>query len=98
MERLGTVERYFVEVKDIPRLAERIRCFIFSRTYRATHGKVGAGRRGRGREEGRECSGIPPHGWLMAEGECKWSAGLAETCGRQAFVVKGGLPRGRHDS
>ncbi|EFN59313.1 hypothetical protein CHLNCDRAFT_137684 [Chlorella variabilis] len=39
VERLGTVERYFVEVKDIPRLAERIRCFIFSRTYRATHGK-----------------------------------------------------------
>ena len=40
MERLGTVERYFVEVKDIPRLAERIKCFIFSRTYAATHTKV----------------------------------------------------------
>ena len=40
VDRLGTVERYFVEVKDIPRLAERIRCFIFSRTYTATHARV----------------------------------------------------------
>lgn len=40
VEKLGTVERYFVEVKGIPRLAERIRCFIFSRTYRATHTRV----------------------------------------------------------
>jgi hypothetical protein len=41
VDRLGTVERYFVEVKDIPRLAERIRCFIFTRTYAATRVKVG---------------------------------------------------------
>lgn len=41
MDRLGTVERYFTEVKDIPRLAERIKCFIFSRTYAATRVKVG---------------------------------------------------------
>ncbi|PSC67234.1 formin 6 [Micractinium conductrix] len=39
VDKLGTVERYFVEVKDIPRLAERIRCFIFSRTYAATRAK-----------------------------------------------------------
>ncbi|KAL4437056.1 hypothetical protein ABPG75_004195 [Micractinium tetrahymenae] len=39
VDRLGTVERYFVEVKGIPRLAERIRCFIFSRTYAATRTK-----------------------------------------------------------
>lgn len=43
VDRLGTVERYFVEVKGIPRLAERIRCFIFSRTYAATRTKVGGG-------------------------------------------------------
>lgn len=41
VERLGTVERYFVEIKDIPRLRERIRCFIFVRTYAATKAKVG---------------------------------------------------------
>lgn len=41
VDKLGTVERYFVEVKGIPRLAERIRCFIFSRTYAATRAKVG---------------------------------------------------------
>lgn len=40
MERLGTVERYFAEIKDIPRLRERIRCFIFVRTYEATKAKV----------------------------------------------------------
>ncbi len=28
------------QIKDIPRLAERIKCFIFSRTYKATHAKV----------------------------------------------------------
>jgi hypothetical protein len=32
-ERLGTVERYFVEVMGIPRLQQRIRCFICSRTF-----------------------------------------------------------------
>ena len=41
MERLGTVERYFVEIKDIPRLGERIKCFIFTRTYASTKAKVG---------------------------------------------------------
>ena len=46
VDRLGTVERYFVEVKDIPRLAERIRCFIFSRTHAATHAQVSMGRFG----------------------------------------------------
>lgn len=29
-----------MQIKDIPRLAERIKCFIFSRTYKATHTKV----------------------------------------------------------
>ena len=43
VERLGTVERYFVEVRGIPRLAERIKCFVFSRTYRATHTRVSGG-------------------------------------------------------
>ncbi|KAK9825141.1 hypothetical protein WJX81_003866 [Elliptochloris bilobata] len=33
VERLGTVERYFVEVMGIPRLQQRIRCFIFTRTF-----------------------------------------------------------------
>jgi hypothetical protein len=37
--RLGTVERYFVEIKDIPRLGERIRCLVFARTYDATRAK-----------------------------------------------------------
>ncbi|KFM27333.1 Formin-like protein 1 [Auxenochlorella protothecoides] len=37
-DRLGTVERYFLEIKDIPRLAQRIRCLIFSRTYASTAG------------------------------------------------------------
>jgi hypothetical protein len=40
VERLGTVERYFVEIKDIPRLRERIKCFMFVRTYAATKAKV----------------------------------------------------------
>ena len=34
--RLGTVERYFVEIRDIPRLQERIICLIFMRTYQTT--------------------------------------------------------------
>jgi formin 2 len=48
VDKLGTVERYFVEVKDIPRLAERIRCFIFSRTYTATRARVGLAKGGLG--------------------------------------------------
>lgn len=32
-ERLGTVERYFVEIMEIPRLGQRIQCFIFTRTF-----------------------------------------------------------------
>ena len=55
MERLGTVERYFVEVRGIPRLAERIKCFVFSRTYRATHTRVsGCGGDGVWVSEGRK--------------------------------------------
>ena len=30
---LGTVERYFLEVMNIPRLQPRICCFIFTRTF-----------------------------------------------------------------
>lgn len=48
-DRLGTVERYFLEIKDIPRLAQRIRCLIFSRTYASTAGLV------RGMGVGLEC-------------------------------------------
>ena len=33
---LGTVERYFVEIMDIPRLQERIHCFMFTRTFPST--------------------------------------------------------------
>ncbi|KAK2080723.1 hypothetical protein QBZ16_000577 [Prototheca wickerhamii] len=36
VERLGTVERYFLEIKDIPRLSQRIRCLIFLRTFGST--------------------------------------------------------------
>lgn len=35
------MERYFLEVKDIPRLKQRIQCFIFSRTFGSTRSKVG---------------------------------------------------------
>ena len=38
--RLGTVERYFAEIKDVPRLGERIQCLLFSRTYAATKSHV----------------------------------------------------------
>ena len=37
---LGTVERYFIEIMDIPRLQQRIDCFIFARTYGATAERV----------------------------------------------------------
>ena len=30
---LGTVERYFVEIMAIPRLQQRIDCFIFTRSF-----------------------------------------------------------------
>ncbi len=33
---LGTVERYFVEIMAIPRLAQRIHCFMFTRTFAST--------------------------------------------------------------
>ena len=36
---LGTVERYFVEIKDIPRLGERISCLAFTRTFESTYEK-----------------------------------------------------------
>ena len=45
VERLGTVERYFVEVRGIPRLGERIQAFVFSRTFPGTRAKVGWGGR-----------------------------------------------------
>lgn len=32
-QQLGTVERYFVEIMDIPRLQQRIDCFIFTRQF-----------------------------------------------------------------
>lgn len=44
-----TLALALVQIKDIPRLAERIKCFIFSRTYKATHAKVG-GREGAAKE------------------------------------------------
>ncbi len=37
---LGTVERYFIEIMDIPRLQQRIDCFVFTRTYGATAERV----------------------------------------------------------
>ncbi|BDA50905.1 probable formin-like protein 14 at C-terminar half [Coccomyxa sp. Obi] len=33
---LGTVERYFVEIMHIPRLTQRIHCFMFTRTFAST--------------------------------------------------------------
>ncbi len=33
---LGTVERYFAEIMHIPRLAQRIHCFMFTRTFAST--------------------------------------------------------------
>ena len=38
--QLGTVERYFIEIMDIPRLQQRIDCFVFTRTYGATAERV----------------------------------------------------------
>lgn len=32
-QQLSTVERYFVEIMDIPRLQQRIDCFIFTRQF-----------------------------------------------------------------
>ena len=34
--RLGTVERYFAEIKDVPRVGQRIASLLFARTYNAT--------------------------------------------------------------
>jgi hypothetical protein len=39
-ELLGTVERYFLEIKDIPRLQQRIQCLVFTRTFNATLARV----------------------------------------------------------
>ena len=39
---LGTVERYFAEMMGIPRLQQRIHCFMFSRTFPSTLQQVGA--------------------------------------------------------
>eukprot|EP01026_Neomeris_dumetosa_P068328 TRINITY_DN66886_c0_g1_i2.p1 TRINITY_DN66886_c0_g1~~TRINITY_DN66886_c0_g1_i2.p1 ORF type:complete len:353 (+),score=25.57 TRINITY_DN66886_c0_g1_i2:34-1059(+) len=33
VDLLGPVEKYFLQVKDIPRLEQRIECFIFARSY-----------------------------------------------------------------
>jgi len=35
--KLGNVERYFVEIKNIPRLGERIQCLAFSRMFEGLH-------------------------------------------------------------
>ena len=37
---LGTVERYFVEIMPIPRLAQRIHCFALTRTLAPTVQRV----------------------------------------------------------
>ena len=37
---LGTVERYFLQVMDIPRLKQRIQAFIFSRSFPSTLNRV----------------------------------------------------------
>lgn len=37
---LGTVERYFIEIMDIPRLQARIDCFVFLRTFVANADRV----------------------------------------------------------
>ena len=41
-QQLGTVERYFVEIMDIPRLQQRIDCFIFTRQFAPTIHRVQA--------------------------------------------------------
>ena len=38
--RLGIVERYFAEIRDVPRLEERIKCMLFARTAESTLDKV----------------------------------------------------------
>ena len=38
--RLGIVERYFAEIRDVPRLEERIKCMLFARTAESTLEKV----------------------------------------------------------
>ena len=38
--RLGIVERYFAEIKDVPRLNERITCMLFARTAEGVFEKV----------------------------------------------------------
>lgn len=40
-QQLGTVERYFVEIMDIPRLQQRIDCFIFTRQFAPNIIRVG---------------------------------------------------------
>jgi hypothetical protein len=39
---LGTVERYFLEIRAIPRLRQRIACCIFSRSFAAAADRVRA--------------------------------------------------------
>ena len=34
--RLGIVERYFAEIRDVPRLEDRIKCMLFARTAEST--------------------------------------------------------------
>ena len=41
-QQLGTVERYFVEIMDIPRLQQRIDCFIFTRQFAPNVNRVRA--------------------------------------------------------
>ena len=38
--RLGIVERYFAEIRDVPRLEQRIKCMLFARTAESTLEKV----------------------------------------------------------
>jgi hypothetical protein len=38
---LGRVERYFLEIRPIPRLRQRIACCIFSRSFAAAAERVG---------------------------------------------------------
>ena len=42
-QQLGTVERYFLEIMDIPRLQQRIDCFIFTRQFAPNINRVGHG-------------------------------------------------------
>jgi len=38
--KLGIVERYFAEIRDVPRLEERIKCMLFARTAESSLDKV----------------------------------------------------------